>query len=80
MLVHRIQGHFTPMENVSLQAWLQQWCEKPYGKGKRGAWVLSGPVSDLKGSLNGMPRMLSPKPTGGYHRILSRGRRGQVLF
>lgn len=27
----------------------------------RGPRVLSGPESDLKGSLNGMPRVLHPK-------------------
>lgn len=32
--VHRVQGHFAPMGNVSLQAGLQQWCEEPVWEGQ----------------------------------------------
>lgn len=48
---HRVQGRFAPVRSG---------VRSLYGKGKEGTRVLGGPVSDLRWSLNGMPRMLSP--------------------
>lgn len=48
VLLHKVQDHSAPKGDLSLQAWLQPGVGSMYGKGKRGAWALSGPVSDLE--------------------------------